>query len=510
MSKKFSDQTKRGHIRCEFDPENIVLVDTRTSRWTAVYAGALEVLDWGALELPPSITNVCMGYVRERLRTCAPTYLSYAHHALSDIAGCLQSYPRIQRFDDVSTAVFRALWIKLSTAETRSFLRQMYLDLTQSGEFGTSHTLAMEIQTWKSRTRPVSFLSDVMLWNPERGALTSAEVEILRNKLSTTPPQESPRDHATRIFGWILLETLKRSQQVLEMRRDALTVISSPKGVPQYLLRIPQVKAQRGRESALWRVTRELGEEILRFSSNPVVCALQRKVNRLIVMPSQKGGECKWESLGQVPVTIAGDALYTWAIKQDLVSPRTNAPLVVRPRRLRHTGATAMARQGVSREEIQYILEHDSPRSAQYYIDSVCADLLPMIERADRGLGEVFSEISDAFFKGKLVVDTPKKKLITIPVKVETPAIVGTCASSTTCTKHPFISCYDGCPYFLAWRDADHSAALEYVENESKRWRLAEGGTVRSKIATDFDRVAAGIREVMRQIAQALGAQSGS
>src|SRR5690606_5561875 len=123
-----------------------------------------------------------------------------------------------------------------------------------------------------------------------------------------------------------------------------------------------------------------------------------------------------------------------------------------------------MARYGKSRQDIQDTLEHDSPFSAQAYIDSLAADLLPVFERGKARLGEVFIPLKEAYFFRGEIVEQVTSRPINIPVVVEheRPAVVGSCGKNGVCHKHPFWACYDGCPSFLAWREAPHEKALEY------------------------------------------------
>lgn len=162
-----------------------------------------------------------------------------------------------------------------------------------------------------------------------------------------------------------------------------------------------------------------------------------------------------------------------------------------------------MALQGVPRAVIQEALEHDSPLSADAYIQAVGAELLPVVERAsERGIGHVFEAIAGRyFFKGE-IQDALGPRPILIPVVLENrpPAVVGSCGKDGQCPKHPFWACYNGCPNFLAWREANHRAALDFVQNELDRWSHAEGGKARSKLYKDFERIATAIVEVMVQI----------
>jgi len=209
---------------------------------------------------------------------------------------------------------------------------------------------------------------------------------------------------------------------------------------------------------------------------------------------------------GQVDVATAKMSLQTWAEHQGMVSPRTHGRIHLTPYRIRHTGATTLALQGAPRDQIQEILEHDSPASADAYIQAVGSDLMPALERSTgRGVGEVFSELRRAYFFKGTVTDQVHERPVHIPdlgKGVATPAVVGSCGKNSACTEHPFWACYDGCPHFLAWRDGPHERSLEYVESELERWGRAEGGKERSKLGKDFDRVGAAIREVIGQVEQ--------
>jgi len=170
---------------------------------------------------------------------------------------------------------------------------------------------------------------------------------------------------------------------------------------------------------------------------------------------------------------------------------------------LRHSVATRMVAQGVSREVIMQILEHDDITSAQAYIDAIGSDLIPVIERADRKLGDLFKELNDIFFKGRIVHELKQEKVF-IPIFNANPMPIGSCGKDTIkqggCKKQPFHACYNGCPDFLAWAEAGHIKALTYVENELERWSQAEGHNSRSKAIKDFEQLHHAINEVIHQI----------
>jgi len=186
-----------------------------------------------------------------------------------------------------------------------------------------------------------------------------------------------------------------------------------------------------------------------------------------------------------------------------LISPRTNELLHIKPRRLRHTGATLLAMRGVSRDLIAEILEHDSTESAQAYIDAVASELAPQLEKADRNMGNMFHHLNHAFFNGKIIDEMPSKPII-IPIKTDTPLIVGSCGKNTIkdgkCDRHPFLGCYNGCSNFLAWREQDHRKALIYVEQEIERWKEASGHADQEALLMEYREVEEAICEVIERI----------
>ncbi len=124
------------------------------------------------------------------------------------------------------------------------------------------------------------------------------------------------------------------------------------------------------------------------------------------------------------------------------------------------------------------------------------ADYLPVFEKADRNLGGRFSMMRDAWFNGRVVDRESRPSRPIIVPDPTAPAAVGACGKEGTCPVHPLFSCYS-CQHFLAFRDADHGKVLDFLEAEYKRWHAVETSNARSKAIKDFDRIAAGVREVI-------------
>lgn len=500
----FEGEDGRRFVRCEFNPDEPVWIDVSGASWRAVYAGQMQGLDWAEIDLPDAVMTPLQQVLHARLKKSAPGYLGQLHVALNWLGAVAASNGVTFQagFGAVSASKWRAIWGSMNP-HSRSLIRSLYQELAEKGLAGADYSLAKEMGRWKAR-HDTQTLRNVMEWDAGSGSFTSSEWELIREALNRREPGERDVDCATRIFARILNETLKRPQQILSMRKDALWI--APPG-REFFLRIPKAKGQTGERPALWQITDTLAREIQDYSERPQIRDLQSRYDRLVVMPPAHGEEIGWMQHGQVDAITSKTRLQYWARRNAIISPRTGSEINLTPYRIRHTGATAMALQGVPRDQIQELLEHDSPYSADAYIQAVGSDLMPALERAtDRGVGKIFSELHNVyFFKGALT-DKVERRPIHIPIVVESaaqPAVVGACGKDGACTKHPFWACYNGCPHFLAWRDAaSHEMSLEYVESELKRWSDAEGGKERSKLGKDFDRVGAAINEVIRQIEQ--------
>lgn len=491
------------YVRNEFDPDRPMMIEVTGSYWITSYSGLNHAIDWDAVGLPDTLIGPLKQILMARLRHAAPSTLSPWRQTLASLTmiGRRLEISLAPDFSQVGAAEWLRIWRAMKEGY-RPLMREIYKELSRRRLAGARPDIALEMRSWKARNDLVH-LRDVLDWNQETGALLSVELEVLREEATRPTEGESIDEWCTRLFVQACQETLKRSEQLLSMRRDALRVFPSKvKGLPsEYFLEVPGAKAQTGTHR-LWPVSARLGQDLVKYCEHEVVHVLQERFDRFFVIHGE-GDEQAWKSHGQVSSAYMGTRVRNWARRRSIRSPATGLPLNLRPKRLRHTGATAMALQGVPREVIQDTLEHDSPLSADAYIKAVGSELLPVVERAsDRGIGKVFEGISGRyFFKGE-VCDSREGRPIHIPIVLETvaPAVVGGCGIEGACAKHPFWACYNGCPNFLAWREADHNAALEFVQSELERWGRVEGGKERSKLFKDFERIATAILEVIEQI----------
>lgn len=437
-------------------------------------------LDLDSIELPKSIVTAAHQFAVYRLETCVPTTLVSIGIFMRNLAERWKS-----EWTDFTSLSLLQLISMLAEfkKDTRTQFRQFYKYCAVHDICGADESYAIELETI---TFPTSKpLLAVLQWHKTKGAMTTAEQEVVRSEMVVKKTGETITETTSRIFTWILFETLKRPSQVGDIAFDALWMPNHNKD-SQFFLRIPKVKFQAGQRDELWPITNELAHAIIEYSSHHFVREAQKRTGYLLV--SAKNGYRSRLSKN----------LNNWCKARGMISPRTLKPLVLTPYRIRHTGATQMAMLGASAHEIQYVLEHRTAYAVQVYIDSLASELCPLIDQVGRKLGGVFSTLNDFFFQGAISAEGNGAPII-IP-SLEQPAVVGGCSKKTTCSKHPFFQCYNGCRYFLAWREADHTRSLSYLESELDRLRISEGRNERSKVIKDLERVYRSVLDVIERI----------
>jgi len=383
------------------------------------------------------------------------------------------------------------LWNECFKASDRSSFRSIYQHIDKTSSGITDPRIVAQLSSWKARSN-LQTLRSVLEWDTEKGAFTTGELEILRKELSrpTTVESTSPQLQFAKIAARTLLTTLRRSSQILGIQKDGLKRILSPANLEHCFLVVPGAKGQINEEDSWEPIPNELADQIEEYRLSPPIAAHVEASQYLFFCVSTSG---------EYRDTTSADLyhlLRDWATHTNSISPRTGSQMNLSMTRIRHTGATQLAMQGYSRAVIQDILQHDNPTSAQYYIDSVGADFIPILERIDGRVGGRLSELKSAFFRGKIVSEKEVKVAPVLVPDLKNPVAVGSCGKNGNCPLNPLLSCYS-CTHFLAFKEADHHKALNYIEEMAVHWHSAEKSSSRSKAAKDFDRLAAGVYEVI-------------
>ncbi len=403
---------------------------------------------------------------------------------------------RLRADDLLNSEKVRVLWDAVHS-DLRPYLRGLLPELIEAYDPHGAYAMSLLLKDWTAKRR-LNWKRSVLEWNPHDGSMTSAELEVLRAHLSP-PETEGLYEHFGRLIVRLSLATLRRPSQLISIAADGLRRISTTVGTTADL-RVPTVKAQTGASAPWLPIPADLADDIDTYRSRPEIKGAA--VSKDLLLPISFG------SFGTAALRViapnasqAKHAAQEWVKKRSIISPRTGQLLHINMRRIRHTGATHLAMQGYPLELIQDVLEHANGISARHYIDAVGAEFLPTFEKADRNLGGRFSMMREAWFKGKIVDrEEALNRRIVVP-DPSAPAAVGACGKGGTCPVHPLFSCYS-CAHFLAFRNAKHQKVLDFVEAEYARWRAVERSNSRSKAIKDFDRIAAGVQEVIDLIDQ--------
>ncbi|TCS40087.1 tyrosine-type recombinase/integrase [Reinekea marinisedimentorum] len=476
-------------IKSEFDPGSPVFIDVSSDYWE--FGG---YINWAEIDLPIILKDAAKAVLKQKLKSVSSHYVDKYRLMLEDIASNIKS-DHIA-FDASDTNRVLHIWESLKTPSNRIFFREMYGQMAKAGMLDAKNSIYLKLKQTKAR-KNVRSLKDVLNWHPTKGALTPEEENLIRNHLEKAPRKDN-KTFGVSLFGWLLFATLKRGKQIRELRRDCLKCIEND-GIKQHFVQIKPVKAQTGDPLRLWPIPEKLYEAMVEYSEKPTVKALQEEHDRFLVI---KCSDLK--KTGVIPQAIAKSMLTTYCNK--IISPRTKQPIHVTPTRIRHTGATRMAYSGVSRDIIAEILEHDDPCSCQSYIDAIGSELCPQINTADRNMGSFFKELNQVYFNGKIVDELSDQPVLipTVSKDQPIPLFVGSCGRNTVkegnCHKHPFIGCYNGCPSFLAWREADHRKALNYIETEIDRWNKTAVDEKTATTIKEFEAVKDNILTVIANI----------
>lgn len=493
------DANGASFIKNEFDPNNPVFLSVSSSCWTGVHLQKTYTLHWPN-SLDPQLRERLGDVLKDRMRRLAPSALDKYRQLVDFIARLKFAGRTLQTEDFLDGEKVRALWESMPS-DLRPHLRSLIPDLIEAINPHTAHAMSLLLKDWKAN-RKLAWRRSVLEWDPQEGSMTSAELETLRFHLKP-PKRETIQDNFARLFLRLSLTTLRRPSQLTSIRSDGLRRITTSVGTTVDI-RVPTAKGQAGREPPWLPIPTDLADDIDEYRDRSAIARASAASE--VLLPIALNIDMVRSEYDESVLSVVAPnghqatvAVQQWVRKKKIISPRTGELLHINLRRVRHTGATHLAMQGYPLDLIQDILEHDSPESTRHYVDAVGAEYLPAFESADRNLGGRFSMLRDVWFNGKVVdrSEAPNRPII-IP-DAQAPAVVGACGKGGACSVHPLFSCYS-CEHFLAFRDANHQRVLDFVEAEYLRWRAVEASASRSKAIKDFDRVAAGVRDVINLI----------
>jgi len=498
----FVDASGKHWIRNLFVEESPVYICMDDEVWR-IPAHSTEYpgyLDWNTINLPEEIINAIKVALVTIIGRTSGSNLNKHRILLVKVSTAYLnsaiSHNFLSRVDELSV-----LWNEWLTDTDKSVLRNLYKHLEANNAAGTNISIYNQLRSWRARNN-VQPLRNVLEWNPEKGALTSSELEVLMKEFSRPLGTQEPltSNEFARIVVRIFVSTFRRTSQVLKIPSDGIKRVSSGNGTELAFLVTPGAKAQINADPTWEPIPVKLADEIDNYRNRPDVKSFAKTDPLLLFAVTDKGNRSDTTAAG------INTFIKTWIQTRNIVSPRTGKLMHLTMNRLRHTGGTQLAIQGYSRDVIQGVLQHDSPDSAQHYIDSVGSDTTPLFERMDRKLGGRFSDLKNAFFNGRIISKKNTEKPPIVLPTADIPGIVGACGKMSHCSLHPLLSCYS-CQHFLAFKEADHEKVLRYLEGESQTWHSVEYGASRGKSLKNFQRIAVGVQEVIDLISESSSEQ---
>jgi len=490
------DSNSAIYVKNEFNIKSPVFINVTSDIWIFNSGKAFQI-NWSEILLPAAIKKGAKIVLRHKLKQCANSYVGKFRNMLLDLSKKIAS--NIKDFSSMDTSQLLLVMNSLDSTYNKNFFREMYKKMADFNISGANHFRYSKLRQLKLRPS-IQPLKEVLNWHSTKGAMTLEEELLLKNAIQSHQI-ETGSNLTIRLFCWLLMDTIKRSKQIRELKKDCLKIVKH-NGVTEYFIEIPFVKYQTGKKCQLWPIKKSLYDEMTIYSNISSIKKLQLRFNRFLVMDDI--------SLNRDGV-ICGGKMNTYLKKYvaknlNIVSSRTKEPLHVTSTRIRHSGATRLAFYGVSRDIISEILEHDDPRSCQTYIDAVGSELCPKMDAADRNMNSLFKTLKSAYFNGRIVRELSQKKIIT-PVfsrQSSTLLYVGSCNKNSVkegqCKKHPFVECYNGCPHFLAWREGEHVKALQYTEREIIKWKNVSISEKQASTIIEFEQLKKNILFVISSI----------
>ena len=286
---RYVDNNNRVFTKCYADPSTCFLIDVTGPRVESVWRGSRYWIDFSNYIFSPEVVVAAHKYVCEKLEDHTPAIINEVKSALKMLASIW-----VKDWINFSSLSWNELFEIFATAtkSEKTYFRRLYTYCSDNEMAGADEIYASELQqlvVGSAATRVI------LEWDQKRGALTTAEQELVRRAMLERG-EESWDANVARLFVWISFETLKRPAQLAGMKSDALWSPQVISGEKEFFLRIPKIKYNSGQPSELWPITPELADEIIRYSSRIGVSEAQTQKGRLIVT-SKPGAKSNFNTM---------------------------------------------------------------------------------------------------------------------------------------------------------------------------------------------------------------------
>lgn len=367
-----------------------------------------------------------------------------------------------------------AAWIAHGNAR---YLSQLRL-LTNAWCTLKSPGIEAEAFTFLERVREPSkdVLVAVRTWDPNAGPYRPAEDAALKVALDDgfNEDRVSLREYAlARTFRGLGMRPAQlAAMKVCDLRRQGDRVemripLLKQRGIPERGAFMPWKPITQGLAEILFLHITENVRPLIGPDGNSDLASLFPRESARQLIPAEDLNE-------HSDADALGKSHSRTFKKLGVISPLTGEPIVVNPRRERHTVLTGLAMNGCNSAEIAANAGHSDLGSCEAYVEAS----IDHFQRMERLVGEAFIPIADRF------LGTVVRKEADARAKADPDGIlldkemtgVGSCqvggCNAVAAGVAP-IACYT-CRKFRAWADAPHEALLETLLSEQERL-LAEG-----------------------------------
>lgn len=445
--------------------------------WSGKVGGVRHTINWVTFNLPMEFIRDFRRCISHRLRNNSISQFSSLNSLLRKIGGSKYRPFITGGVGDLPRHVLMSIFRDLSRHE-RSYFRSCYRTMHAIAVPGCTRSCLSALEEISALRRKAP-LEAVSAWHQEDGALTTAELDALRDATAMPKFKELERDHLSRLLLRIMQLYGRRPVQIAGVAANGVYRSPYHEGLPA-IIEFPGAKSQRNDAPRSYDLPKDLYSDLMAYALRKEVANAQKRTGLFFVSTTDRA---------RLTTTTILRLVQQWAKSAKIVSPRTGSPLRITGSRLRHTVATQLARRGWSTEDIAEFLEHSSSVTAKIYVDAAGRDLEPHLQNVNRRLNGLFDYLAGSF-RGQVVARPIGKidKPIMVP-HASNKSIIGSCGLKGNCEKSPFTACLGGCPQFLLFKDVDLTSARNWVTSESERWAKAERSAARASSIDDFSRI---------------------
>ena len=320
--------------------------------------------------------------------------------------------------------------------------------------------------------------------DPEQGPFTSIEVDNLYHALEDACARKDMTIENYILASLFLLLGARPVQYASLKICDFVVPPTKGDQEPIYILSVPRAKQRSApprHEFHLRLIVERIGKRLIEHTQE-VECrfsSILSDPSQAPLFPRKKqvpngANELAFHSAGEVLAKRCSRIYH----RLNVISERTGKPIIVTPRRFRHTLGTRAAEAGCGPLVIADLLDHNTTECVTVYVEATQT----IRDRIDRAFALKFATLVGRF-RGTVIPGggeaTSKggdvySGYIADPRFDPSMRPMANCAHHGPCNLLAPLECYT-CPFFRPWVDGPHSRVLEYLLQERDRLHSKHG-----------------------------------